>query len=291
MKDNEEFVLTDDNYHSKEANQRYMSFHTYQTYTGLINEVGCEAKAEAIRKGEWCATCDSEIKDGEVHKCIVPKPFLVGGYVDAYFEGTLNKYKETHPEIFTQKGELKADYRQAEKMIARCERDKKFMQYMSGDKQTIMTGYFAGADWKIKIDSYIKGKAIVDLKTSADFHKIYRAVDDSGNFYPVTFIEQFGYDKQLAIYQKIVEINTGKKLPCYIAVVEKNDVPDIEIIGIEQERLDAAIAEIEANMPQIIALRNGDVEPIACNRHSCLYCRTHKVISRPISIADLLDGE
>lgn len=268
-----------------------MSFHTYQTYTGLLNEFGCEAKAEAIRKGEWCATCDSTIEKDKPHICNVPKAFLVGGYVDAYFEGTLDKYKELHPEIFTQKGELRSDYKQAEKMIERCKRDKKFMQYMSGDKQTIMTAYMFGADWKIKIDSYIEGKAIVDLKTSSDFHKIFRAIDDNGNFYPTTFIEQYGYHKQLAIYQKVVEINTGKKLPCFIAVVEKNDVPDIELIGIDQTMLDEALSEIEFNMPQIISLRNGETKPISCKRHSCLYCRTHKVITKPISISDLLEAE
>lgn len=55
--------------------------------------------------------------------------------------------------------------RNAEKMIERVEKDEFFMQAMSGEKQVIMTGELFGARWKIKMDSYLPGQAIVDLKT------------------------------------------------------------------------------------------------------------------------------
>ena len=96
---NDEFVLTADNYYSKEANEHYMSFHTYLQYAGHLGVQACEAKAEAIRKGEW--------NEGEKSKAM-----LVGSYVDSYFEGTLDKFKAENPQIFTQKGELRADYKQ-----------------------------------------------------------------------------------------------------------------------------------------------------------------------------------
>ena len=57
---------------------------------------------------------------------------LVGSYVDSHFEGTLDKFKKEHPEVFTQKGELKAQYKRAEKMIERCEQDDFFMLFMQG---------------------------------------------------------------------------------------------------------------------------------------------------------------
>ncbi len=69
--------------------------------------------------------------------------------------------------IFKKDGGLKADYVKANEIIARIERDKYFMRYMSGQKQVIMTGELFGAKWKIKIDSYIPDAAIVDLKVMA----------------------------------------------------------------------------------------------------------------------------
>lgn len=57
--------------------------------------------------------------------------------MDSYFEGTLEEFKKENPEIFTQKGELKANYKQAERIIARMERDPLFMQYMSGENRSL----------------------------------------------------------------------------------------------------------------------------------------------------------
>ena len=157
---NDDFILTADNYYSQEADERYMSVHQYLDFAGHMGIRGCESRAMAILKREY-------VKEKTT-------PMLVGSYVDSYFEGTLDKFKAENPEIFTQKGELKANFKQAEKMIARAEKDKKFMAYMSGEKQVIMTGYLFGCDWKIKMDSYIPDKAIVDLKTSADIHKAWK---------------------------------------------------------------------------------------------------------------------
>ena len=57
----------------------------------------------------------------------------------SYIEGTLASFKKEHPEVFTSTGELKAAYKKAEELIARIKRDKYFMKYLSGEKQTIMT--------------------------------------------------------------------------------------------------------------------------------------------------------
>ena len=264
-----EFILTQDNYYSQEANERYMSFHQYLSFVGGMLITGCEAKAMAELKGEW--------QDEKT------TALMVGSYVDSYFEGTLDKFKEENPDLFTKQGELKAPYKQAEKMIARCEQDDYFMATMSGDKQVIMTANWCGCDWKIKMDSYIPGVAIVDLKTSADIHKSWRIAD----YGYASFIEAFNYHKQLALYQKIVEINTGKKLPCYISVVTKSDNPEICVINIDQQAMDNALNEIQMNMPQVLAVKRGDLEPIRCNH--CNYCiATHK-IKGPIRMYDLIN--
>jgi len=262
-----ELVLTADNYYSQEANKKYMSVHQYLSFAGGMLSKGCEERAVKELSGEWVEpTTDA---------------MLVGSYVDSYFEGTLDEFKAEHKEIFTAKGELKAQYKRAEKMIARCEQDEYFMKYMSGEKQVIMTGEWGGCDWKIKIDSYIPKVAIVDLKTSADIHRAWRTPDGY-----CSFIEAFNYDKQLAVYQKIVEINTGYKLPCYIAVVTKEDCPEIQIIHIDQFSLDNALNQVKMNLENVISVKNGEAEPIRCER--CDYCKSTKKLFKPISFRDLI---
>ena len=180
---------------------------------------------------------------------------------------------------------MKSEYKKADLMIERCKRDKKFMQYMSGDKQTIMTGELFGLPWKIKIDSYLPNKAIVDLKTVDDMYKsIYSK--DSGK---LNFINNSGYDFQLAIYQKVVEINTGKRLPCFIAAVDKKDKPAIEIISLSQNELDGTLAGLQIGIERIKKLKSGEVQPDKCGR--CDYCKETKVIHKPISMSALLEME
>lgn len=145
--------LTSENYYSQEANQEYMSVSGYKDFAGTYGKMPCEFYGMEKLNGRW-----------EDEKSTA---LLVGSYVDSYFEGSLEQFKKDNPEIFTQKGELKANFKQAEEIIARIERDEYFMKYMSGQKQVIMTGELFGAKWKIKMDSYIPGVAIVDLKVMA----------------------------------------------------------------------------------------------------------------------------
>ena len=264
----EDFLLDESNYYSKEADKRYMSVHQYLDFVGHMGVVGCEARALAKLKGEFEEPTTTAM--------------LVGSYVDSHFEGTLESFKKEHPECFTQKGELKATFKQAEKMIERCEKDKFFMSTLAGEKQVIMTGYLFGCEWKIKMDSYLPGKAIVDLKTSADIHKAWK-VQDYGY---ASFVEYWAYTLQMAVYQKIVEINTGEKLPCYISAVTKEDSPEIKVIHIDQMTLDHALNEIEMNMQSVLMVKNEEVEPVGCGK--CDYCKSEEVLLGPISYMDLI---
>lgn len=262
--------LTNNNYYSKEADKEFISVSQYKNFFGTYAYKGCEAQAMAKILGEYKEEPSTAL--------------LVGSYVDSYFEGTLDEFKTNHPEILKKDGTLKAEYVKADTMIERCKRDKKFMQYLSGDKQVIMTGELFGSRWKIKMDSYIEGKAIVDLKTVDDMYKpVY--CKDTGK---LSFIQARGYDFQLAVYQKIVELNTGKRLPCYIAAVDKKETPAIEIIQLSQHELDGAIAGLEIGIKRIQLLKSGEVQPDKCNR--CDYCKETKIITKPISMDDLLNG-
>ena len=263
--------LTNENYFSTEASKEYLSVSQYKSFIGSMGIKGCEAMAMAEIKGEW-----------EREKSTA---LLVGSYVDAHFEGSLPLFKAQNPEIFTKQGSLKAEYRQAEEIINRIERDPYFMKFMSGQKQVIMTGEIGGVPWKIKMDSYIPDICIVDLK-------IVKSIRD--RFYVkkygyMDFITNWGYEIQGAVYQEIVRQNTGKTLPFYIAAASKEKVTDIEIIQINDEALAATLEKIKEHVERVVKIKKGEIEPERCG--TCDYCKFTKVLSRPMLYTDLILDE
>lgn len=263
-------ILTAENYYSDEANAAYMSVSQYKTFSGTRSIKGCEEYAMAKLRGDW--------KDQP------STALVVGSYVDAHFEGTLDAFIAHHPEIFLKDGKsLRSEYHGANKIIKRIERDNYFMKCMSGEKQRIFTGEIFGVQWKCKIDSLVPGKAIVDLKTTKSIRDLVWA---SGHGF-VTFIEHFGYDIQAAIYQRLVQINTGKKLPFLIAAASKEEYTDIEVLMFDQEHLDRVYSGIFMGMERINNLKsNKGFTPKRCE--TCDYCHATKVLEGPIHFKDLL---
>lgn len=263
-------ILTSENYFSPEASREYISVSQYKDFIGTIGKPACEAQAIAKLNGEW-------VEDMEESQAL-----MVGSYVDAHFEGTLDLFKAQHPCMFKKDGGIKAEYVKANEIINRIERDNLFMQYMSGKKQVIMTADMFGASWKIKIDSYLEDKAIVDLKIMKELHEAKYAKD----YGYMNFIEYWGYDIQGAVYQEVVYRNTGKRLPFFIAAATKEKETDIEIIYIPDEKLKEKLIEVEHNTPKILQLKNNDFEPIRCGL--CDYCKRTKVLTKPIHFSELL---
>lgn len=267
--------LTESNYYSPEANWEYLSVSQYKNFIGTLGKPGCEAKAMAMLKGEW----EEE----------TTTPMLVGSYVDAHFEGTLDWFRAKHPEFFKKDGDLKKDYEKAEQVIQRIERDEFFMLCMSGKKQVILTAELFGAKWKCKMDSYHDRqspfKTIVDLKVVKNLHERFW-IKDLGQF--VSFIEYWGYDLQGAIYQLIEQaVYGGDKLPFVIAAADKQKVIDIETIGLRQSDMDRALLGIEGNVRRIVDLKAGKVEPVRCGK--CDYCKFTKKLSSLISTDMLIE--
>lgn len=256
-------TLTKENYYSGEANRQYMSVSQYHDFINGFES--CEAKAMAKIKRLWT----EEPNDA----------MLIGSYVDSYFEGTLNEFKANTPQIFTLKGELKAPFKHAETIIKTAENDGKFMQYMNGQKQQIMTANLFGVDWKIRID-VLHDNCFVDLKVVRSIREKFWK--DGGK---CNFIDAYSYLDQGAIYQAVIEKNIGKKLPFYIAALSKDEIPDKEIIYVPDDALEMALHQIELNMPHIIALKNKDYPPVRCEK--CDYCRSTKKLEKPISYYDL----
>lgn len=240
--------LNKDNYFSPEAMTEYFSVSQFKDF------MKCEAHALAKLRGE----ANSEPSTA----------LLVGSYVDAYYEGALEEFKEAHPEILKRDGTLKADYVKAEEIIKRTERDRLFEDHMSGEKQVILTGEIFGYPWKIKVDSLFED-VIVDLKVMKDFSPVY--VEGEGR---VHWIEAWGYDIQGAIYQEIVRQNTGDRLPFVIAAVTKEKTPDIGLFEIPQARLDVAMKVVENLIDHIADVKSGLIEPSRCGK--CDYCKDTK---------------
>ena len=238
-------ILTNENYYSREANQIYMSVSQYKSFRR------CEAAAMAELAGAWEQPKSTAL--------------LVGSYVDSWFEGTLDEFYDANPEIFKKDGSLKSDYIQAAQIIARVKRDPMFMRYMGGKKQEIRTRELFGAPWKIKIDSLLPDK-IVDLKVMRSMERIMGK----------SFVEHWGYDLQMAIYAAV----EGSDLATYLAVVTKQTPADMEIISIPKWRREELLEDVRRNMPHILDVKSGRVEPERCG--VCEYCRATKRLTEPI---------
>lgn len=246
--------LNKDNYFSQEAMKAYWSVSLFKEFNK------CEACGFAQVHGAY----KREETDA----------LLIGQYVDNFFSGEMPDFIEKHTgSMFKKDGSLYAKFDQANKIIERVSSDPLMSEYLTGDKQTIMTAELFGVPWKIKMDVYT-GKRIVDLKCVKDFEEIY----EPGYGYR-SWIEYWGYDIQGAVYQKVVELNTGKRLPFYIAAVTKEKVPDIKVIQIPQHILDGALNLVEAKIERFDLIKNWEVEPIRCER--CDYCKQTKVLTAP----------
>lgn len=242
-------TLTRETYFDRENELRYFGSSQFKSF------MDCEARTMAKINGEWVEEPSAAL--------------LVGSYVDAHFEGTLDLFKAQHPEILKRDGSLKSEYVQAEEIIRRIERDDLMMKYLSGAKQVIITGVLFGHEWKIRMDSYHPDKAIVDLKIMRDFEPKY--VEGMGK---VNFIEAWGYDFQGGIYQAI----EGDHLPFIIAgATKQKDGADIGLFRIPQYKLDSALKIVEHYIDHFADVKKGIAEPRRCEK--CAYCRATKKLT------------
>lgn len=250
--------LSPENYYSGEANRAYFSASQIKAFKR------CEASAMAEINGEYDRPASTAL--------------LVGGYVDAAMTGNLSAFIREHPEMYKKDGSMKADFVQAKAMVDRAESDPVFMEYMAGDHQSILTGEIGGVPFKAKFD-VLADDRIVDLKTVRDLSPVY--LPGQGR---VTFAEAWDWPLQMAIYQELNRQRTGKTLPCYLAVITKEDPPDIEIVEIEQERMMAELAWLKTVLPRYEAIKDGVIEPERCGH--CAFCRATHMIDEIKTLSD-----
>ena len=259
--------LTAANYHSIEMNNMYWS-------ASLLKEfLDCPARAIAELNGEY------ERPKSEA--------LMVGSYVDAAFESkkAFSQFKSEPPEMFKKDGSLKAEYVRADAMIARARADKTFMECMKGRHQVITTATLWGVPFKAKFD-VLKTRGdgehrIVDLKTVKDLSPVYKPGQGK-----LDFASAWNWPLQMALYQKI----EGHNLPCYLAVITKQDPPDIAVVKIPQARLDAEIDFIGTRIEMFKAMRAGVLSADRCE--NCAYCRATRKLKEavPLDYYELING-
>lgn len=252
--------LNQGNYYSTEANQHYLSASSYK------EAIKCEAcyKAQLMGKYENPET----------------RALLLGSLVDELLTGNKKSiesfFNVNRDNLYTKKGEPYADVQRALNAVDRVKSQPLMMEYLSGRHQVIMTGKIDGVDWRIKMDSYKGGKFIADLKYLRDL--------GTGNPFKNP-VKEWGYDTSMAIYQEIVFQTTGKRLPVYLVIVTKEEIPRCEVCEIKQWNLDEALEDVRKNQPRVVAVRDGLVVPENCK--VCDFCAATMQISAPID-SDLL---
>lgn len=270
-------TLDHSTYFSPQADTAYMSASQLKRF------LDCEAMALAELRGEYHREETTAL--------------LVGGYVDAYFSRTLDQFVAKNPQIHTNRGDLRADFRQAQDIIAFIEEDPLLMAMLQGDLQRILTGTIAGVPFKGKLDVLLDGAqcraiakdfpdmaehllmadgAIVDLKIMRDLNAVF--VPGAGR---QSFIAAWQYDLQLAIYQELI----SQKLPCFILAATKEKQPDKALIHIPQYMLDAALSSAEALIPRYQHLKSHPEEATACGQ--CDWCRQTKMLTGAVDADDL----
>jgi len=297
------------NYFSKEAEDKYLgssslkAWDRYHEATEVFgHEVGggCEAREIAKVVGEW---------EDKEKKC-----FLIGNYIHSYFsskEDFQDFCNENHSTIYKPKGGTYADFVKAGEMIATLEKDKVVMEFMKGEHEQIFTGKIAGVEFKIQVDILnIERGYFADIKTTENITKKHY---NSKTKEKESFIHKYDYFLQFAIYSEILRQNygfiiekysekysakelskiielekTNEYMDCYIIAVDKQPIPGKEIIYMQTDLfIKEKLEEIELKLPNIMAVRNGEIEPVRCN--SCDYCRSTKIIKQPIHYLDLLE--
>ena len=242
--------ISKENYYTPEADSSTFSVSQYKLFKQ------CEAKALAKVKGQY-RQADNEA-------------FLLGKYIHAYSEGTLEQFKADNPGLFSSrgatKGQLKSAYQIADKMIKTLSKDKVCNNFLQGEKEVIIQGEIFGVKWRGMVDILNINKGFFgDLKTTQGIYKKYSGLN---------FIEQYGYIEQMAVYRELIKQQFGVDLIPYIIAITKEDIPDKAVIRIDKGYTDNKLQEMEFYIERFLAIKEGKVEPVGCG--VCDYCKINQ---------------
>lgn len=272
----------------KLTQENYYQDKEYLSYSRMKQFLKCPARALAVEDGEWTESRDET-------------PLLLGNYVHSYFESQEAHeafLKENGDKLISKagktKGQLKKDFLIGDSMIASLKDDPSFNRLYHGAstekvvKELIVYGEIEGVPFKGKLDSVnlMQGyfadlktmKSIYDMEWNADLRrKVPTAVNN---------ILGFGYHCQLAVYRELLKQMTGDEFRPIIVAVSKEEVPDKEVIRIDEEWLEEGLEEVASYIKEVWAVIQRKVEPQACGH--CDYCRSKKKLNNIVTLNNLI---
>lgn len=272
--------LTQENYYQDTSRLSYSRYKRYKQ---------CQAKAYAVDNGIWVEERDET-------------PLLLGNYVHSYFESP-----EAHEKFMTEngnkllaktgknKGSLKSDFIIGDKMIESLKDDDGFNRLYHGyssdkvEKEMIVCGEIEGVPVKGKLDSVNLSRGyFVDLKTMKSIYseewntELRKRVPAA-----VNNILNFGYHGQLGLYRELLKQMTGQEFRPLIVAVSKENVPDKDILKIDEDWLVEGLGNLKADIVEVWNVIQGKQKPKSCGR--CDYCRSQKKLNAVISLNDLIE--
>lgn len=272
----------------KLTQKNYYQDKEYLSYSRMKQFLKCPARALAVEGGAWIESRDET-------------PLLLGNYVHSYFESQEAHeafLKENGDKLISKtgktKGQLKKDFLIGDSMIASLKDDPSFNRLYHGsstenvEKEMIVYGEIEGVPFKGKLDSvnltqgYFADlktmKSIYDMEWNAELRrKVPTAVNN---------ILGFGYHSQLAIYRDLLKQMTGDEFRPIIVAVSKEEVPDKEVIRIDEEWLEEGLEEVKETIKEVWDVVQHKAEPIACGH--CDYCRSQKKLNIIVTLNNLI---
>ncbi len=276
------FVLTDENYYSREADIHYMSCSQYQSFEK------CEAAAIAKLRGLWQPEETSDaLFQGQYFHSYFESPQAFQAFCDENFD-RIFKTKTTKTKGTEIVGKY-APFERLDEMIEAVKNDRFISRILEweGENELPMTGMVGGIPWRMKMDKYCPGsRRIIDYKTSANLHELYYNVRTRER---QTFVEEFGYMMRAAVYGEIERQNRQEtSFPSFLIIgVSKQSPPDKEVILLDDDtRWEYELEVVKSKIPRIQRLKEGAENPKRCGM--CEYCRATKEIRRIKAYTDLM---
>jgi hypothetical protein len=167
--------------------------------------------------------------------------------------------------------------------VLRHDNIKKLLRSESSQYHKTLLFDMFGLKWKAEVDYLNLNKHVeVDLKSTKDeFSK--RSWNDDQRARINTFIDEWNYHRQRAVYQKGIEsIYDEKILPHILAVSKKNK--SVRLFKFDnQDRLDFEIKKIKELSETIKPILAGEQDPKQCEE--CEHCVRDEIIDFAISVS------
>jgi hypothetical protein len=282
------FVLTNDNYYSKEADRAYYSCSQIDSFRE------CEAKAMASLEGRYERKTGDAFLVGQYFHAAMESDEAFKEFCDAHFD-EIFKTKETKARGFEITGKY-AKFADADNWVSVAKADPVFNKFreMDGENEVSFSGtLFDLYPWKVRFDRYIHNpRSILDWKTTANIRETFYDPEQGKR---VSFVEYYGYYTRAAVYLEIERQNSGFDTDAafYLACVSKQDPPGKELLtfsnALDRQKMDVALDNLRRDMVRIDRVKSGYAKPKRCEE--CDYCRATKKITGIMNVWQLDPGE